>query len=311
MGTPDFAVSTLNAINNSRHDVVAVITAPDKPAGRGRKLSESSVKKYSTENGLEIIQPTSLKDEEFIKQLGSFNADLFVVVAFRMLPEIVWSMPPKGTINLHASLLPNYRGAAPINWAIINGETETGVTTFFIEKEIDTGNIIEQAKIQIGINETIGELYERLSSTGSELVLSTLDKIAEGNPQSIEQKSVIGNQKLNKAPKIFKEDCLIDFSKKAIEVHNFCRGLDPYPAAWCKLYDEQKDELKTYKLFGSELSNIPIKQSQRIIPSSNGLLFPCLDDYIIIKGIQPEGKRKMTFKEFLAGNSAEALKIEQ
>lgn len=301
MGTPEFATTILAKLIEEKQNVVGVITAPDKPAGRGRKLRESDVKKYAVEQNLNILQPTNLKDEHFVEELRSLNADVFVVVAFRMLPEVVWQMPEKGTFNLHASLLPQYRGAAPINWALMNGETETGVTTFFIEKEIDTGAIIEQAKVDIGENENIGSLYSRLMHLGADTVLSTLKKIESSSKDElgIPQDELIIKE-LSPAPKIFKDDCKIDFSKSAQLVHNFCRGLDPYPGAWTILKHKESGEEKTFKLFGSKIAE---KGSNKIEATKEGILLPCAEGSIIVSDIQMEGKKRMDFKSFEAGNS--------
>lgn len=308
MGTPEFAVTILDKLVQEQMNVVGVVTAPDKPSGRGRKINQSAVKEYAVEKELNVLQPTNLKDEAFVDELKSLNADVFVVVAFRMLPEVVWAMPPKGTINLHASLLPNYRGAAPINWAIMNGETESGVTTFFIEKEIDTGKIIEQSKVQIGPNETVGELYERLMHLGADLMHHTLIHLDEGMANAQSQDALM-QADFKPAPKIFKQDCLIDFNQPVEDVHNFCRGLSPYPAAWCKLTDTEKNETKTYKIFGTHVSQQSTENSRGILSSKEGLLFPCADYYLIVEEIQPEGKRRMQFKDFLAGNSIENLTV--
>ena len=221
MGTPDFAVTILAGILDAGYNVVSVITTPDKPAGRGQKVSESAVKQYAIQKKLHILQPEKLKSQDFIYELQNFNADLFVVVAFRMLPEIIWSMPPKGTINLHASLLPNYRGAAPINWAIINGEKETGVTTFFIEEEIDTGEIIERKSIAIEENDSAGELHDKLMHLGSQLVVQSIDKIISGNYKAINQNEILGDLTPKIAPKIFKNDCLINWNQSVENIHNF------------------------------------------------------------------------------------------
>lgn len=306
MGTPEFAVTILDKLVSSNENIVGVITAPDKPAGRGRKIHQSAVKEYAVEKGLHLLQPTNLKDEAFIDDLKALEADLFVVVAFRMLPEVVWAMPPKGTINLHGSLLPNYRGAAPINWAIINGEKETGVSTFFIEKEIDTGKVIEQAKVEIGINETVGELYYRLMHLGAETMLSTVEKIAKGDLEAIDQSQFESKQL--PAPKIFKDDCKINFNQSAQTLHNFIRGLDPYPAAWCELFNSE-GQAKTYKVYSSEVTELKVEQATGFSSDKEGLLIPTNDYYVRIKEIQPEGKRKMDFKSFLAGNSLEDLLI--
>lgn len=307
MGTPEFAVAILDKLHMNGIEIKAVVTAPDKPAGRGQKLNESDVKKYAVEHNLKVLQPTSLKDEGFLKELKDLGADLFVVVAFRMLPEAVWAMPSKGTINLHASLLPNYRGAAPINWAIINGEKETGVTTFFIEKEIDTGKIIERESVVIGEDETVGELYGRLMELGSDVMLRTVKKISEGEVKGIDQSQLI-TEEIKPAPKIFKEDCLIDFSKSVREVHDFCRGLSPYPAAWSELFDTVRKENRSFKILKTFKTNIPVVSGQ-LQSDKEGLLFPCSDYYIRITEIQPEGKRRMSYKEFQAGNDIMKFEI--
>ncbi|XOV68241.1 MAG: methionyl-tRNA formyltransferase [Fluviicola sp.] len=308
MGTPEFAVTILDKLVQENMEIIGVVTAPDKPSGRGQKINQSAVKKYAVSNELTVLQPTNLKDAEFVSTLEALQADVFVVVAFRMLPEIVWAMPPKGTINLHASLLPNYRGAAPINWAIINGETQTGVTTFFIEKEIDTGKIIQQSTVTIGPNETVGELYERLMHLGADVMLQTLMNLDEGMANAQPQGDLM-QPHFKPAPKIFKENCRIDFDQPVQTVHNFCRGLSPYPAAWCKLTDTAKEETKTFKVFGTRISEKAVKNSKDVVSSSEGLLFPCQDFYLIATEIQPEGKRRMEFKEYLAGNSVENLII--
>ncbi len=303
MGTPEFAVAILDRLIQNKIDVVGVITAPDKPAGRGLQMNESAVKQYAVKENLNILQPTNLKDELFISELKNLNADLFVVVAFRMLPEVVWVMPPKGTINLHGSILPNYRGAAPINWAIINGEKQTGVTTFFIEKEIDTGKVIERNVIDIDENETVGELHDRLMELGAETTLSTVIKISKGDVEGISQLELTEGE-LKNAPKIFKGDCEVDFSQSVEKVHNFIRGLSPYPAAWCSLVNEQ-GETKNYKLFSCIKTIENSNGSKALKVSKEGILFPCGDNYLLITDLQPEGKRRMDYKAFLAGNSVE------
>lgn len=309
MGTPEFATHSLKVLHEAGTTIKAVITAPDKPAGRGQKLRESDVKRYAVSQGLKVLQPTNLKSDEFIRELTELNADLFVVVAFRMLPEVVWGMPAKGTINLHASLLPQFRGAAPINWAIINGKKETGVTTFFIEREIDTGKVIAQSKTSIGENETVGELYNRLMHLGGELLLQTVDDIANDQAKGISQAELI-TEKLLEAPKIFKEDCRLEFDQPAEKVHNHLRGLDPYPGAWCFLIEKETGKRKLFKLFASEVSNIMVTGDKSMKSDANGLLFPCSDYYIYIREVQPEGKRRMKFKDFLAGNNIEDYQIE-
>ncbi len=308
MGTPDFAVAILAHLLDNGVDVKAVVTAPDRPAGRGKKIRQSDVKQFSVKRGLPVLQPANLKDPAFVEELQSISADLFVVVAFRMLPEVVWAMPPKGTINLHASLLPNYRGAAPIHRAVMNGETVTGVTTFFIEKQIDTGAVIEQREADIGENETVGELYTRLMKLGAECTLSTVRLIAAGNAVSIEQKAMNASE-LKEAPKLFKEDGKISFDRSVLEVHNHCRGLDPYPAAWCTLFDTSSHQSKNFKLFGSRRTDIPTNGSKEIKHDPESILFPCEDFYLRILEIQPEGKRRMLSKDFLAGNDISTLQI--
>lgn len=308
MGTPEFATTILEKLHVEGIPIKAVITAPDKPSGRGQKVNMSSVKQYALAHDLLVLQPTNLKDESFITSLEALKADLFVVVAFRMLPEIVWSMPPKGTINLHASLLPNYRGAAPINWAIMNGEKETGVSTFFIEKEIDTGEVIEQEKVTIGPNETVGELYERLMHLGADVMLHTIYSIKDNTIHPVPQSQLLKNDE-RPAPKIFKQDCEIDFNRPVREVHNFCRGLSPYPAAWCRLINKESDESKTFKLFATRITDITPSDAKMLSKDPDGILIPCKDFYLSVSELQPEGKRKMNFKDFLAGNPIENLEL--
>jgi methionyl-tRNA formyltransferase len=303
MGTPDFAVGILDKLISEKCNVVGVVTAPDKPAGRGQQLSESSVKKYGIEKGLTILQPTNLKEESFISELQGLNADLFVVVAFRMLPEIVWQMPSKGTINLHASLLPKYRGAAPINWAIMNGEKTTGVTTFFIEKEIDTGLVIERRSIEIEENETAGELHDKLMNLGKELIYSSVLKIENNEVIKIPQEKLIENDELKSAPKIFKPMCEINWDKPVDQVHNFCRGLSPYPTAWTKFKNNKTGEIKSVKIFKTEKTIIESKNVS--IYSENSFLYiKCKDFYLKVLELQLEGKRKMSSKDFLIGNNS-------
>ena len=304
MGTPEFAVSILDALFQSAHKIVGVVTATDKPAGRGQQLKGSAVKEYSLEKGLNLLQPESLKDLDFINELQKLNADLFVVVAFRMLPEVVWSMPPKGTINLHASLLPQYRGAAPINWAIINGEKKSGVTTFFIDKEIDTGKVINQLETEIFEDMTVGELYENLMKLGSSLTVQTVTSIAEGKIEAKKQDDLIVSE-LKHAPKIFKNDCEIQWEKPMEQIHNLIRGLSPHPGAWTKIYNLKKQEWVNFKILRTEKSEMKVKNSQNLEYNERGILVPCNDFYLIVSELQPEGKRKMHFKEFLAGHKLE------
>ena len=301
LGTPDFAVASLDALMKAGNDIVAVITAPDKPAGRGMKPQESAVKKYASENGLKLLQPEKLKNPEFLQELRSLNADLQVVVAFRMLPEVVWNMPPMGTINVHGSLLPQYRGAAPINWAIINGEKETGVTTFKLKHEIDTGDILLQEKIAIGENETAGELHDRMKNIGAALLVKTVDGLKYG---SLEEKAqeVVGSWQLavgslKHAPKIFTDTCKIDWNKPVAEVYNLIRGLSPYPAAFTQL------DGKTLKIFRAKKEKTPATSSPGSFETDRKtfLKFACADGYMNVAEIQLEGKKKMLVEDFLRG----------
>jgi methionyl-tRNA formyltransferase len=299
MGTPEFAVTSLEALVEAGYNVVGVITAPDKPAGRGMKLQQSAVKKYAEEKGLHILQPEKLKNPEFLEELRSLKADLQVVVAFRMLPEVVWNMPPLGTINVHGSLLPQYRGAAPINWAVINGEKETGVTTFKLQHEIDTGNILMQERIPIGENETAGELHDKMKEVGAQLLVRTVQALADGTIQEIPQAATTSEQTLvvKHAPKIFTETCQIDWNKTVSEVHNLIRGLSPYPAAFTKL-DEKK-----LKIFKSEKEANALKDAPGVYETDikTYLKFACADGYIHVKELQLEGKKRMGVEDFLRG----------
>ncbi|KKM24588.1 hypothetical protein LCGC14_1603610 [marine sediment metagenome] len=253
MGTPEFATATLAKIWNAGYEVVGVITAPDRPAGRGRKLQESDVKKYAVEKGVKVLQPTNLKNQKFLEELKSLNANLQIVVAFRMLPKSVWSMPKLGTFNLHASLLPDYRGAAPINWAIMNGETESGATTFFIDDKIDTGEIILQEKIGIATNDNAGILHDKLMNLGANLVLQTLEQIAQGSVKTRKQSKT---SNLKEAHKIFKDTCKIDWSDSLAVIHNKIRGLSPYPSAWTSLVNgDESLTVKIYSAFKEEMEN--------------------------------------------------------
>lgn len=308
MGTPDFAVGILDKLISEKCNIVGVITAPDKPAGRGQQINESAVKKYAVEKGLRILQPTNLKDEVFLSELKSLEAELFVVVAFRMLPEVVWQMPTKGTINLHASLLPQYRGAAPINWAIINGEKETGVTTFFIEQEIDTGLVIERSSVAIDENETAGELHDKLMDLGKGLIYSSVKKIETNLVTRTPQVQLMETEELKAAPKIFKPMCQIDWNRSVAKVHDFCRGLSPYPTAWTIFKNKTTGEAKSVKVFRTEKTSIP--SSMDIMYSDKDYLYiRCADFYLRILELQPEGKRKMSVKEFLAGNKASDFEL--
>jgi methionyl-tRNA formyltransferase len=307
MGTPTFAVGVLDKMVNDGLRIVGVVTATDKPAGRGQQLQQSAVKQFAIANNIPVLQPERLKDEQFIDDLKALNADLFVVVAFRMLPEVVWSMPPKGTINLHASLLPNYRGAAPINWAIMNGEQETGVTTFFIEKDIDTGNIISQTKVPITIDDTAGTLHDKLMTVGSALVVKTAKAIETGNIDAVSQtERLTGKEK--DAPKLFKDITKIDWRKSVDQVVNHIRGLSPYPTAWCTIITAQGEE-KQLKIHLAKSSDRPKSSVTEIIKEGKNLFFPCGNGYVEVLELQLEGKRKMTTKDFLAGNSLENARV--
>ena len=298
MGTPEFAVPSLEILVENGYNVVAVITAPDRPKGRGQKLATSPVKDCALHYKLPVLQPTNLKDPAFIEELKSYEANLQVVVAFRMLPEIVWNMPGFGTFNLHASLLPQYRGAAPINWAIINGEQETGVTTFFLKHQIDTGKIIFQEKEPIGLHDTVGQLYERLMSKGSQLVLETVEAIERADYPQMEQDE---SQVLKPAPKIFREDCQIDWDQPVAIVYNLIRGLSPYPAAWTNVAGLN---LKLYNVKPLPGEDRPgLKPGDHFTDGKSFLRFKALDGMIEVLELQLQGKRKMGVEEFLRGNN--------
>jgi len=302
MGTPDFAVEPLKAVVEAGYNVVAVITVPDKPAGRGQKLQQSPVKLYASEKGLHVLQPEKLKDPIFINALVSLEPDIAVVVAFRMLPEVVWSVPKIGTFNLHASLLPQYRGAAPINWAIINGESKTGVTTFLIDREIDTGNIILQKEVLIDPIESAGDLHDKLMITGSSLVVDTVDLLSGKNYTPIPQKNLIENQLLKSAPKIFRETCRIDWDKTTTEIHNLIRGLSPYPGAWTEIEfeDGSRSQTKILKSTYTD-SNNPKEFGFVATDGKNYLDVACSDGTIRITEMQLAGKRPMMIKDLLNG----------
>jgi methionyl-tRNA formyltransferase len=300
MGTPDFAVATLQRLVENGLEVVAAITAPDKPVGRGQKMSESPVKKYALSQGIPVLQPEKLKNKDFLEELATYKADLQVVVAFRMLPEAVWAMPKMGTINLHGSLLPQYRGAAPINWAVINGETLTGVTTFFIEKEIDTGNIIFSENIEIKATDTAGDLHDRMMWIGGDLMVKTVKAIASGVYPSEKQDF---SQELKPAPKIFKETCKIDWQKDSKSIYDFVRGLSPYPTAWTTL------DGKVLKIFETEIVKQDLPELDNLVfvdftlrtDHKKYLLIQTSSGFLAIKSLQLEGKKRMTTEEFLRG----------
>lgn len=294
MGTPDFAVASLKALSESGFDIVGVITAPDKPSGRGQKINESAVKKYAVEQGLKLLQPVKLKDPIFLEELQILAADLQVIVAFRMLPEVVWNMPPKGTINLHASLLPQYRGAAPINWAIINGEKESGVTTFFLKQEIDTGDILFSEPVSIKNNDNAGDLHDKLMETGAQLLIKTVRAIETNQYKEQPQESA---EDLKTAPKIFKEDCVINWDQPVEKVYDFIRGLSPYPTAFTHLHN------KSLKIFSAEMEKGIDKTSAGTFVTDNKgyLKFACKNGFILVHDIQLEGKKRMNVEEFLRG----------
>ena len=300
MGTPEFAVPSLEILVQHKFHVVAVITAPDKPQGRGNKILYSPVKDAALKHNIPLLQPTNLKDPAFLEELKGYNANLQIVVAFRMLPEVVWNMPAIGTFNLHASLLPQYRGAAPINWAIINGEKETGVTTFFLKHEIDTGSIIFQEKETITDTDTVGELYERLMQKGSALVLKTVEAIATGNYPSTPQPAGI---EIKHAPKIFKETCEINWNQSSASVINFVRGLSPYPAAWSTIAG------KNFKIYTVSIAPKHGEGSPGEYATDNKthLYIKTADGWLSIDSLQAEGKKKMGIQEFFRGNKIESL----
>ncbi len=295
MGTPDFAVASLEALLDAGENVVAVITAPDKPAGRGQKMQSSAVKTFAIKHHIPVLQPLKLKDPFFLKELKAFDADLQVVVAFRMLPEVVWNMPPKGTINLHASLLPQYRGAAPINHAIINGEKVTGVSTFFLTHEIDTGNILFSEKVSILPEDTAGDLHDKLMMVGAQLLTRTVKALAQGNVKETVQPKDDGN--LKQAPKIFKENCEINWEQPTQKVNDLIRGLSPYPTAYTTLHD------KVLKVFKStpEITEVPEAPGTLISDGKTFIKFACPDGYIRIEDLQLQGKKRMKTEDFLRG----------
>lgn len=297
MGTPDFAVATLKTLVESNYNIVGVITAPDKPAGRGRKLNESAVKKYAKSQELTILQPTNLKNESFLEALKALKANLQIVVAFRMLPKVVWQMPEYGTFNLHASLLPNYRGAAPINWAIINGETKTGVSTFFIDDKIDTGDMILQETEAIDPDENAGSLHDKLMASGSQLVLKTVALIEKGNVKTIPQKET---KAIKTAYKLNRDNCKINWNDSIENIYNYIRGLSPYPAAWCALINgDDALDIKIYKI-EKEFESHSL-ESGTILPSKKELKVAVTNGYIIIREIKLPGKRTMDVKSLLNG----------
>jgi methionyl-tRNA formyltransferase len=300
MGTPGFSVGILEAIQQAKIEIAAIVTVADKPAGRGQLMHESPVKQFAVTHQIPVLQPLKLKDEQFIQELRNFHADVFVVVAFRMLPKEVWSMPKHGTFNLHASLLPDYRGAAPINWTIINGDRETGVSTFFIDEAIDTGNVIDQVRLSIGENETAGELHDRMMEVGGQLVVNTIRQIETGNVVTKPQAEMIVGE-MRPAPKLFKDNTRIDWTKSGNEIHNLVRGLNPYPTAWT-VWRNQTGEEKQVKILETKLTDDPGKQDLSLEATKTAIYFHAKNQKLEIIQFQFEGKRKMSANEWLVGN---------
>lgn len=303
-GTPEFAVESLDKLVTAGYNIVCAVTMPDKPAGRGHKMYHSPVKEYAVAHDIPLLQPVRLKDDAFVEELRSFGADLFIVIAFRMLPEIVWTMPRLGTFNLHASLLPRYRGAAPINWAVINGDTETGVTTFFLKHEIDTGDIINQERIAILPDDNVGDVHDKLMELGAGLTLKTVDAIVAGNVNPIPQEKLLQGETATPAPKIFKETCRIDWNKSAHEVHNLVRGLSPYPAAWSEIHTDGNASPIPVKIFLTEIGGISPETSApgELFIDDNEMKVACGDGHLLkILDLHPAGKKRMTADAFLRG----------
>ena len=302
MGTPDFAVEALRCLVEGGYNVVGVITMPDKPAGRGHKLQFSPVKQYALEHNLPLLQPEKLKDEAFVEALRAWKADLQIVVAFRMLPEVVWNMPRLGTFNLHASLLPQYRGAAPINWAVINGETETGITTFFLKHEIDTGEIIDQVRVPIADTDNVEIVYDKLMHLGGDLVVKTVDAILEGNVKTVPQEQLAAATELRPAPKIFKETCRIDWQAGVKKVYDFVRGLSPYPAAWTELHQGDAAPL-ALKIFETEKVFVAhnLKPGSIVTDKKTYFQIASTDGFVKVLSLQLAGKKRMEVADFLRG----------
>lgn len=303
MGTPEFAVESLKRLVEGGYNIVGVITMPDKPMGRhGSVLQPSPVKQYAVSQGLKVLQPEKLKDEQFLAELRELKADLQIVVAFRMLPEVVWNMPPMGTFNLHASLLPQYRGAAPINWAVINGDTETGITTFFLKHEIDTGEIIDQVRVPIADTDNVEIVYNRLMMLGGDLVLKTVDAILDGNVKTTPQEELAQIEELRQAPKIFKETCRIDWTQGVKKVYDFVRGLSPYPAAWTELHQGEQAPVML-KIFETEKQYCSHNYQPGSIDTDKKTYFrvATTDGYLNIRSLQLAGKKRMEVTDFLRG----------
>jgi methionyl-tRNA formyltransferase len=310
MGTPEFAVASLEALIESGNEVVAVVTSPDKPAGRGQKMQESAVKQCAVRFGLPVLQPEKLKDPVFLDRLRGFRAELFAVVAFRMLPEEVWKMPPKGTVNLHASLLPQYRGAAPINWAIINGETVSGTTVFFINQEIDRGNIISYREMAITPDDNAGTLHDRLMYSGAAHLTEAVRTIATGDFTTIPQNTTLQNQPLNDAPKIFRETCRIHWDRDVVQLHHLVRGLSPYPAAWTTLVTRKGDflTLKIYETTVQQDSTLPVAPAGTVDSDNKTFLRVAAGGgWLVVHSLQLEGKKRMDIRDFLRGTQDLAM----
>lgn len=307
MGTPDFAVAPLQTLLEAGHNIVGVVTNPDKPAGRGQKLQESAVKKFAKEKGLLILQPDNFRSADFLQELAQLKADIQLVVAFKYLPKIVWDMPPLGTVNLHASLLPEYRGAAPINWAIINGETVTGVTTFLLQKEIDTGHILFRQEVPIATDETVGTLHDKLMIVGAKLLQKTVEAIANEN-YTLQPQVITSVQK--HAPKIFREDCQIDWNKKLMTIYKHICGLSPYPAAWTKVIDKDNKET-VLKIYKCKFRKESCKEAPRTIVSDSKTYFSIAVDggYIDILELQQAGRKRMNITDFLKGFPIKTIRL--
>jgi methionyl-tRNA formyltransferase len=310
MGTPTFSVGILNAMKNANKNIVGIVTVADKPAGRGQQMHESPVKQFAIENTIPVLQPEKLKDASFLSELAALNADVFVVVAFRMLPKEVWQMPKKGTFNLHASLLPDYRGAAPINWSIINGDKITGVSTFFIDEKIDTGNIIGQTEMEIADNETAGELHDRMIITGGDLVVETLNRIALDNVSLTPQENCIDSP-IRPAPKLFKENTKINWTDSVEKIHQLICGLSPYPTAW-SVWENSKGEKKTIKFFKSTwLTETSDRATLSLWNDKQTIYVKCDSGILCIHEFQIEGKKRLLAKDWLVGNACSDWKIAQ
>ena len=302
MGTPEFAVASLAALLEKGYNVVGVVTAPDKPAGRGQKLQQSAVKDFALEHKIPVLQPEKLKDESFLNELKFLKPDLQIIVAFRMLPEVVWKLPALGTFNLHGSLLPRYRGAAPLNWAVMNGDTESGVTTFLLKQEIDTGNILFREKVPVGPDETVGELHDKLMVIGAELVSRTVEALAAGDIQPIPQDQLVLEPEKLHAPKIYKEDCRIDWTFQPQTIHNKIRGLSPYPTAWTEISAPAKEKI-SLKIFRTQ----PEQKVHNYAPGTilsdqkKWMKIACSDGFLTVTDLQLAGKKRMGIEEFLRG----------